>query len=342
MAARIAALMRDAAYAASRRAGPREAAPSRSSTPTRYLDARQFRVAPARRRCASAIRAHGIRNTPPAVDRARPAPSASPSPTTPPTASSRRIRWTYTRKKRRPTARCSEYARRGPRLAAVAGTDGRQRRQAAGGLRHRARDRRARPHADGGGGRAVRRHGDLQDGERARGLSVRGVPGPLPRGLGAGAQGDRHLPARTACSARCLSRRRPPDDAAGPRPVRARPPHPIDRRRRRWRWRRCAGRTAPKLVGGHARLDLHGRGAGASEFAVFVGHVENGGNHPFEVWVNGERDSRAASRALAKNAVDGHARQGPRLAAAEARQPRHARRAAPFNMPMPPDGKPRR
>ena len=29
--------------------------------------------------------------------------------------------------------------------------------------------------------------------------------------------------------------------------------------------------------------------APGNRFAVFVGHVENGGRHPFEVWVNGEK-----------------------------------------------------
>ena len=35
-------------------------------------------------------------------------------------------------------------------------------------------------------------------------------------------------------------------------------------------------------------------------FAVFVGHIENGSNHPFEVWVNGEKTPRGMG-ALAKN-----------------------------------------
>ena len=65
---------------------------------------------------------------------------------------------------------------RGPRLAAVAGA-GRQRGRAAAGLRQRARDLGARPHADAGGDPALHRRGDLEDGERAGGLSVRGVRG---------------------------------------------------------------------------------------------------------------------------------------------------------------------
>jgi ribonucleoside-diphosphate reductase alpha chain len=38
----------------------------------------------------------------------------------------------------------------------------------------------------------------------------------------------------------------------------------------------------------------------AHRFAVFVGHMENGTNHPFEVWVNGEETPRGMA-ALAKN-----------------------------------------
>ena len=40
--------------------------------------------------------------------------------------------------------------------------------------------------------------------------------------------------------------------------------------------------------------------APGNRFAVFVGHVENGGKHPFEVWVNGEQTPRGLA-ALAKN-----------------------------------------
>ena len=36
---------------------------------------------------------------------------------------------------------------------------------------------------DDGGGAALRRHRHLEDGQRARGLSLRRVPGPLPRSL---------------------------------------------------------------------------------------------------------------------------------------------------------------
>ena len=45
----------------------------------------------------------------------------------------------------------------------------------------------------------------LEDGQRAGGLSLRGVPGPLHRGLEIRPQGPGHLPARTACWAAVLS-----------------------------------------------------------------------------------------------------------------------------------------
>ena len=129
---------------------------------------------------------------------------------------------------------------RGPRLAAVAGAR-RQRRRAAAGLRQRARDRRARPHGDAGGDPALHRRGDLEDGQRARGLSVRGLRDPLSRGLAA--PGSRASPptARTACSARCSRSRRPTRrrTSTSPSPTGA----SASPTRRRWRWRRCAGRT---------------------------------------------------------------------------------------------------
>ena len=40
----------------------------------------------------------------------------------------------------------------------------------------------------------------------------------------------------------------------------------------------------------------HPRGS----FALFVGHIENGANHPFEVWVNGAEQPRGLG-ALAKS-----------------------------------------
>ena len=47
------------------------------------------------------------------------------------------------------------------------------------------------------------------------------------------------------------------------------------------------------------------------KFAIFVGHVENGEPHPFEVWVNGNEQPRGLG-AVAKTLVHGHARAGSR------------------------------
>ena len=73
-------------------------------------------------------------------------------------------------------------------------------------------------------------------------------------------------------------------------------------------------------------------------FAVFVGHVENGARHPFEVWVNGEQTPRGLA-ALAKNlSMDMRAQDRAWLQLkldSLAKTP-----GAPFTLPMPPDGRP--
>ena len=76
--------------------------------------------------------------------------------------------------------------------------------------------------------------------------------------------------------------------------------------------------------------------APGTRFAVFVGHVENGGSHPFEVWVNGEQTPRGLA-ALAKNlSMDMRAQDRAWLKLkldSLAKTP-----GAPFTVPMPPDG----
>lgn len=74
-----------------------------------------------------------------------------------------------------------------------------------------------------------------------------------------------------------------------------------------------------------------------NRFAVFVGHVENGVGHPFEVWVNGEQTPRGLG-ALAKNlSMDMRAQDRAwlrlKLESLE-RTP-----GAPFTVAMPPDGR---
>ena len=55
----------------------------------------------------------------------------------------------------------------------------------------------------------------------------------------------------------------------------------------------------PKLTAGSPSWTYMVEAPG-NRFAVFVGHVENGGRQPFEVWVNGEQTPRGLA-ALAKN-----------------------------------------
>ena len=93
----------------------------------------------------------------------------------------------------------------------------------------------------------------------------------------------------------------------------------------------------PKLVAGSPSWTYMVEAPG-NRFAVFVGHVENGGNHPFEVWVNGEQTPRGLA-ALAKNlSMDMRAQDRAWLQLkldSLARTP-----GAPFTVPMPPDGRP--
>ena len=133
--------MRDAAYVASV-----ELARERGAFPLfnadLYLPRGSFRLAPA----AGAQGAHPQARHPqfaPAVDRARPARSASPSPTTPATASSRRSRGPTRARSAWPTARTRSYASRTTR-GACTGTCSGEDAQLPPALRHRAGDERAR------------------------------------------------------------------------------------------------------------------------------------------------------------------------------------------------------
>ncbi len=93
----------------------------------------------------------------------------------------------------------------------------------------------------------------------------------------------------------------------------------------------------PKLAAGSPSWTYMVEAPG-NRFAVFVGHVENGGSHPFEVWVNGEQTPRGLA-ALAKNlSMDLRAQDRAWLKLkldSLARTP-----GAPFTLAMPPDGRP--
>ena len=156
------------------------AAPSRSSTPTCYLSARHLRLAPAGG--AEGAHPHSTACATPTCCRSRPpAPSAWPSPTTPATASSRRSRWTYTRKKRMADGSFKEYAVEDHAWRLYRHLQRHRRAKLPRAFVTALEISRASAHADdGGGGGAVHRHLDLEDRQRAGGLSLRRLPGPVP------------------------------------------------------------------------------------------------------------------------------------------------------------------
>lgn len=91
----------------------------------------------------------------------------------------------------------------------------------------------------------------------------------------------------------------------------------------------------PKLTAGSPSWTYMVEAPG-NRFAVFVGHVENGANQPFEVWVNGEETPRGLG-ALAKSlSMDMRAQDRAWLKLkleSLARTP-----GAPYHVAMPPDG----
>ena len=120
--------------------------------------------------------------------------------------------WCYTRRKREPGQQLQGICGRRPCLAPVQAPAW-PRCTADRSLRHRAGDERRGPCRDGGRGGALHRHVDQQDGQRARGLSVQGLPGPLHPGMARRAQGAWPPTGPTACWVRCSAL--PPAAEAG-------------------------------------------------------------------------------------------------------------------------------
>ena len=181
--------------------------------------------------------------------------------------------------------------------------------------------------ADGGRGGAVHRHRHQQDGQRAGGLSVRRLPGPVPRAWKSGLKGLATYRPNAVLGA-VLSARR-----AGARSrrtaTRRRQPPPRARARCRQpvlsvlRW---PGR--PELAAGNPAWTYMIEHPSAS-FALFVGErATNGTARAAAVRGVGQRRRAAARPGRAgQDAVDGHARQRRGVAAAQARRARHGGRA---------------
>ena len=208
---------------------------------------------------------------------------------------------------------------RGLRLAPVsppgrqwrAARIGERRRRPARLFRHRARDFRRRARGHGRRGGALYRHQHLQDCQRAGELSLRGLPGPVHGRVEIRAQGTRHLSSQQRARFGAVGGERA-DSAAGFRRQRPQPPHPDQGRAR-------AGARQPALAGAAAagrrqpRLELHGR----ARARRFLSLRRPGGKRQLAtVRGLGERE-RAAARPgrRGQDAVHGHARQRPGLAA---------------------------
>lgn len=73
------------------------------------------------------------------------------------------------------------------------------------------------------------------------------------------------------------------------------------------------------------------------DFAIFVGHVENGGQYPFEVWVNGAEQPRGLGAVAKTLSMDMRARDRAWLKYKLETLARTAGEDA-FDLPMPPDG----
>ena len=81
--------------------------------------------------------------------------------------------------------------------------------------------------------------------------------------------------------------------------------------------------------------------APSCQFAIFVGHVENGERHPFEVWVNGAEQPRGLGAVAKTLSMDMRAQDGAWLKTKLDMLARTAGDDA-FDCPMPPDGAPER
>jgi ribonucleoside-diphosphate reductase alpha chain len=333
-AARIAESMRDEAYAASM-----ELAREKGAFP--LFDAERYLAAP---RFASRlpealkhdIRRHGIRNS----HLLSIAPTGTISLAFADNASNGiepAYSWTYQRKKRMPDGSMKTYdvEDHAWRLFRHRGGDTGK---APAALRHRARHLRDGSHAHGRGSGAVRGFRDQQDGQRARGLSLRRLQGPVPRGMARRAERHHDLSPEPGAGIGAVDfvTGIPGAGRAAERPRLERRPAHTARSDAAARAFEPALAGPAKAAGGQPVMDLHGGGA---VVPVRDFRRPRRVGRPASVRSLGER-RRAAARAGrgGQDAVHGHARAGPRLAQGQARHARAHRGDDAFDCPMPPDG----
>ena len=229
---------------------------------------------------------------------------------------------------------------RGLRVAPVP-APGRRRAQSPALLHDRARHLGAGAQGHGGRGRAVRRHQHLEDGQRPRGLPVRRVRGPVPQRLACGAEGARDVPAEQGARRGAVGRAAGAGgrSEAGPagRGALGSEPAPVDQEPARAGARLARVAEPADAAVGEPGVDLHARAPGWRVRALRRPRRGRGrggapsvttGRRAFPFEVVGERRGAAARpRRGGEDAVDGHAREGPRLAEAEARRAGEDRRA---------------
>ena len=98
--------------------------------------------------------------------------------------------------------------------------------------------------------------------------------------------------------------------------------------------------SRPKLAGGNPSWTYMVESP-SGQFAIFVGHVENGEPHPFEVWVNGAEQPRGLGAVAKTLSMDMRAEDRAWLRMKLDILARTAGDDA-FDCPMPPDGEPQR
>ena len=167
------------------------------------------------------------------------------------------------------------------------------------------------------------------------GLSVRRLQRPVPRGLGA--EGHRHLSSNqvlgSVLSVAPKAQAQTPSDLVSTDVDRIRLEATPKPALFSLRW---PGR--PELPGGNPSWTYLVESP-FGKFAIFVGHVENGDPHAFEVWVNGNEQPRGLGAVAKTLSMDMRAQDKKWLRMKLDILARTAGDDA-FDSPMPPDGKP--